>query len=150
MSLTFINEQYLFKGAAAELRTVIGESLEHEKSKELAKRLIDFVHDAEQQLREGERLPMSTEILESTFGLYKQLEGQHSKSGFTSLLACLPALLKPTTPAAVRTAFQNTSAKDVKAWVKKHFSSTVTSRRQSAHAEHKAAQKSATTQLTVT
>ena len=43
-----------------------------------------FVHDAEQQLRDGERLPMSTEILESTFGLYKQLERQHSKSGFTS------------------------------------------------------------------
>jgi hypothetical protein len=30
---------------------------------------------------------MSTEILESVFGLYKQLEGQQSRSGFTSLLA---------------------------------------------------------------
>jgi uncharacterized coiled-coil protein SlyX len=145
-SLTFINEQYLFKGAANALRSVIGDALEHDKSKDLAKRLVDFVHDAEQQLRAGERLPMSTEILESTFGLYKQLERQHSKSGFTSLLACLPALLKPTTPEAVREAFQRVSAKDVKVWVQKHFGSTVSSRRQAAYAEHKAAIKGATNQ----
>ena len=145
-SLTLINEQYLFKGAADALRNLIGDSLEHNKSKELAKRLIDFMHDAEQQLRDGERLPMSTEILESTFGLYKQLERQQSKSGFTSLLACLPALLKPTTPEGVSDAFHRVSAKDVNAWVKKHFGSTVTSRRNAAYAEHKAALKSATVQ----
>ncbi len=150
VSLTFINEQYLFKGAAESLRSVIGDSLEHDKSKQLAGRLIDFVHDAEQQLRDGERLPMSTEILESVFGLYKQLERQHSKSGFTSLLACLPALLKPTTPTGVIDAFGRVLAKDVQAWVKKHFGSTVTSRRTAAYAEHKTALKSATVQHTTT
>jgi len=149
-SLTFINEQYLFRGAAAALQNVIGDSLRHDQSKELAKRLINFVHDAEQQLRPGERLPMSTEILESTFGLYKQLERQHSKSGFTSLLACLPALLKPNTPEEVSKAFGRVSAKDVQAWVKKHFGSTVTSRRQAAYAEHKATFKSATIQHATT
>lgn len=150
VSLTFINEQYLFQGATDGLRNVIGDSLEHDKSKELARRLIDFVHDAEQQLHAGERLPMSTEILESVFGLYKQLEGQHSRSGFTSLLACLPALRKPTTPAGVIDAFGRVSAKDVKAWVEKHFGSTVTSRRNAAYAEHKAALKSATLQSAMT
>lgn len=146
VSLTFINEQYLFKGAADGLRSLIGDSLVHDKSKELARRLIAFVHGAEQHLRAGERLPISTEILESVFGLYKQLERQHSKSGFTSLLACLPALLKPTTPEGVSDAFIRVSAKDVKAWVTKHFGSTVTSRRNAAYAEHKAALKSATVQ----
>lgn len=150
VSLTFINEQYLFKGAADGLRSVIGDSLEHGKSKELARRLIDFVHDAEQHLRAGERLPMSTEILESVFGLYKQLERQQSKSGFTSLLACLPALRKPTTSEGVSNAFGRVSATDVKAWVKKHFGSTVTSRRNAAYAEHKAALKSATVQHAMT
>ena len=33
---------------------------------------------------------MSTEILESSFALYKQLEKQHSKSGFTGLLLAYP------------------------------------------------------------
>jgi len=145
-SLTFINTQHLFQGASDGLRSVIGDSLEHDKSQELAQRLVDFVQDAEQHLCDGERLPMSTEILESAFGLYKQLERQHSKSGFTSLLACLPALLKPTTAEGVREAFQRVSAEDVKTWVKKHFHSTVTSRRNAAYAEHKAALKSATVQ----
>lgn len=145
-SLTFINEQYLFKGAADDLRGVIGDSLRHDRSKELARRLIDFVRDTEQHLHDGERLPMSTEILESTFGLYKQLEGQHSKGGFTSLLACLPALLRPATPDLIREAFGRVSAKDVTAWVKSHIGSTVTSRRNAAYAEHKAALRSATVQ----
>jgi hypothetical protein len=149
-SLTFVNEQYLFRGASAALRTVIGDLLKHDKSKEVAQRLIDFVHAAEQQLREGERLPMSTEILESSFGLYKQLERQHSKSGFTSLLACFPALLSATTPASVTEAFGRVSSKDVTAWIATRFSTTVTTRRQSAYAEHKAALKSATLQQVTT
>ena len=145
-SLTFINEQGLFKGASSELRTVIGDQLEHATSKELAQRLIDFVARSEEPLGESERLPMSTEILESSFGLYKQLERQHSKSGFTSLLACLPALLKPTTPERVTAAFARTSAIDVTAWTKKHFPSTVASRRRAAYAEHNSALKRATTE----
>jgi hypothetical protein len=148
-SVTFINEHGLFQGAARELRAVIGEELEHGTTQELARRLIDFVAESEEALREGERLPLSTEILESTFGLYKQLEGQHSKSGFTSLLACLPALLKPTTPERVRAAFARTSAADVTAWTEEHFPSTVTSRRHAAYAEHQSAVKRATVKAVV-
>ena len=148
-SVTFINEQGLFKGASSELRAEIGDELEHATSKDLAQRLIDFVEESEEPLGEGERLPMSTEILESSFGLYKQLERQHSKSGFTSLLACLRALLKPTTPEDVTDAFIRTSAKDVTAWTKEHFRSTVTSRRHAAYAEHKSALKRATAEATV-
>ena len=143
-SVMSINEQGLFKGASRELRAVIGDELEHGTSKELARRLIDFVAEPEEPFREGERLPMSTEILESSFGLYKQLERQQSKSGFTSLLACLPALLKPTTPERVMNAFARTSAEDVNAWTQGHFPSPITSRRHAPYAEHRSALKRAT------
>ncbi len=148
-AVTFINEQGLFRGASRELRAVIGDELQHGTSKELSGRLIAFVAESEQPLREGERLPMSTEILESCFGLYKQLEGQHSKSGFTSLLASLPALLKPTTPERVMAAFARTSAEDVTGWTQEHFPSTVTSRRHAAYAEHQSALKRATAETAV-
>jgi len=148
-SVSFINQQGLFQGASAELRTVIGDRLEHSTSKALSDRLIDFVAESEELLHEGERLPMSTEIVESSFGLYKQLERQHSKSGFTSLLACLSALLKPTTPERVMAAFRRTSQQDVRKWTEKHFGSTVSSRRSAAYAEHKAAVKLATAEALV-
>lgn len=150
VSVTFINKHGLFKGAAQAMRAEIGDSLQHDKSKELAERLIAFVFDSEQPLRDGERLPMSTEILESSFGLYKQLERQHSKSGFTSLLACFPALLKPTTPELVTEAFGRVSRKDVQAWVDQHFHSTVSSRRRSTYSEHKNAKNGATAPAIVT
>ena len=146
-SVTFINEQGLFKGASLELRAAIVEELKHGTSKELAQRLIDFVAESEKPLRDGERLPMSTEILESVFGLYKQLERQQSKSGFTSLLACLPTLLKPTTPERVMKAFARTSAEDVTAWTREHFPSTLTSRRHAAYAEYRSALKRATAEM---
>lgn len=145
-SVTFINEQYLYQGASAALRAAIGDALQHDKSQAMAQRLIDFVHDSEQHLRAGERVPMSTEILESAFGLYKQLEGQQSKSGFTSLLACLPALLQPTTATEIQASFQRVSQADVDHWTKEHFGTTVTARRQAAYTEHKTATKRATDQ----
>ena len=77
--IKLINEQGLFRGAAEQFRAAVGPDLAHATSRQLADRLIDFVADAERHLKEGERLPMSTEILESSFGLYKQLERQHSK-----------------------------------------------------------------------
>ena len=143
-SLTFINQQGLYRGASGDLRSAIGEPLVHATSKEVAARLTAFVAEAEAPLREGERLPMSTEILESSFGLFKQLEGQHSKGGFTSLLASFPALLKPTTPEAVSEAFARVSHKAVKKWVKENLGSTLTSRRQAAYVEYKNAIKRAT------
>jgi len=137
-ALTFINEQHLFEGASEGLRKAIG-SLRYPTSREYAERLIAFVSEAEQHIRTDELLPMSTEILESAFGLFKQLERQHSKSGFTGLVACLPALLKPATPADVERAFQSKSAAEVKKWIQDRIPSTVTARRQAAHQEYKMA-----------
>jgi hypothetical protein len=146
-SVTFANEQGLYDDASAALRNEIAAfTLVHEQSKQLAERLIGFVAEAEQQLQPGERLPMSTEILESSFSLYKQLERQHSKGGFTSLLPTFAALLRPTTPAAVSNAFAQVSNKDVKQWVSEHLGTTLTSLRRDTYAEHANATKRATIQ----
>jgi len=145
-SVTFINEQGLYHGASAALRALIATSLVHETSKQLAERLITFVEKAEQELNEGERLPMSTEILESSFSLYKQLERQHCKGGFTSLLTTFGALLKPTTPAAVKKAFAKVSNQDVRQWVAENLGPTLTSRRRATYTEYANATKRATIQ----
>lgn len=151
---TFINEQGVFRGVARQLRRhlarVRSDILErdargHPRSKDaqtwrqVMAYLLRFVRQSEAQLAEGQRLPLSTEILESSFGLFKQLERQHSKGGFTSLLAAYGCLLRPATPESIREAFQRVGVKEVKAWIAKNLGQTVTAKRQIAYQEYQRA-----------
>jgi len=147
--LTFINEQGVFGGAAAQLDQQWS-GLHHQASRRLADQLRGVVADAEKLLKKGERLPMSTEILESTFGLYKQLERQHAQGGFTSLLASLPALLQKPTAEKVKQAFAKVSVKHVKKWVSANLGQTLTSKRLTTYGQFKHALKSATKRAVLT
>lgn len=133
--LRFINEQGLSCGVAEWLRAAFDATANGAASRQLADRLVAFVAAAETDLQPGERLPMSTEILESSFALYKQLEGQHSKGGFTSLLACFAALLKPATEESIRRSFSMVPVKRVREWTKTNLATTLTSKRQALYAE---------------
>jgi hypothetical protein len=97
--------------------------------------LLRFVRQSESQLAKGQRLPLSTEILESSFGLFKQLERQHSKGGFTSLLAAYGCLLHASTPESIRRDFAQVSVKDMRAWVSAKLGQTLASKRQTAYQE---------------
>jgi hypothetical protein len=129
-ALTFLNEHGLFRGAATQLKKLVAEHDGYPSSEKLIQALLKFVEGYESQLQARERLPMSTEILESCFAKYKQLEQQHSKGGFTSLLLVFPVLLRPTTAAEIASSMQRVKTKDVTAWKQKHLTTTLTSRRQ--------------------
>lgn len=132
--VTFINEQGLFHGATEELQECMSDT-SFSASTEVKRRLLEFVQESEELLSAGRRLPISTEILESSFGLYKRLERQHSKAGFTSLLAAFGSLLRPTTPQTIKRDFARVSVKQMRAWVIKNLGSTLTSKRQIAYNE---------------
>ena len=135
VSVTFLNEQGLFRGAADQLAIKLKSLPNCEDSVAVSDRLLAFVRQSEEKLAEGQRLPLSTEILESSFGLFKQLERQHSKGGFTSLLAAFGALLKPATPESIRRDFARVSVKQMRAWVTENLKTTLASKRQTAYAE---------------
>jgi hypothetical protein len=137
-------------GATEILRKKIGELRPGEAPQRVFDRMLVFSKQMESKLKPGERLPISTEILESTFGLYKSLEGQHSKGGFTSLLAAFPGLLRPATPESTAVALRKVSNKDVKAWTERKLGRTQTSRKCAAYAEHRKATRCATTDQTST
>lgn len=84
------------------------------KSRDLVQRTVTFIKDQERGLRRGQRLPFSTEIIESCFGCYKQLEGQHSKGGFTTLLPAFGALLREATAASIERDLQCAANADVR------------------------------------
>jgi len=147
--VTFANKQYLYRGASESLAEAIGE-LKHDKARELRNRLVNFVSESELTLQPDERLPMSTQLLESVFGLYKQVEGQHSKSGFTGLVSCIPMLLRKPTPMMVRESFAQVKMPHVEAWVKENIGTTLISLRRAACVEHRKAAKRATSELLLT
>ena len=136
-AVTFVNEQGLFRGAADRLAEILASLTMCETSRTVAERLLEFLRDHELKLTDDQRLPLSTEILESCFGLFKQLERQHSKGGFTSLLAAFGALLKPATADSVRQDFARVSVTQLRTWVSDNLGTTLASKRQTAYAECK-------------
>jgi hypothetical protein len=129
-TLTFLNQQGIFPGVVKEYQKVIAGSAKSPASQQLVKDTKALLCEYEKKLQPNERLRISTEILESAFSLYKQLEQQHSKSGFTSLLLTFPTLLCETTAKEVTDCFARVKVADVKAWTKEHLPNTLASQRQ--------------------
>jgi hypothetical protein len=131
-AVTWVAREGLFPGAAAALRQALPASPQHESSRELAAELVSFVESQSSTLREGERVPGSTEVLESCFGKYKALEKQHSRGGFTSLLLSFGALLGDVTAETLKSVFAHSPVKTVEAWLKTNLGTTLTAKRRAA------------------
>ena len=134
-TLTFLNQHGLFEGVVTAYQTLTADLGVCPASQQLVADMTALLTDYESQLQPGERLPISTEILESSFALYKQLEQQHSKNGFTNLLLTFPILLRETTAAEIITCFAAVKVADVKAWTQEHIPHTLTSKRQRLYRE---------------
>jgi hypothetical protein len=129
-ALTFLNTRGLFRGATQQLQKLLAKFQQRPLCRRLTQALVTFLQGYEDQLQARERLPLSTEILESGFAKYKQLEQQHSKGGFTSLLLTFPVLLGPTTAGEITARLPNVKTKDIQAWQQQYLPATLTSRRQ--------------------
>ena len=117
--------------------------LAHPSSTELADQLLAFVTRQSAPLRPGERLPGSSEVLESTFGKFKTLERDQSQGGFTSLILSLGTVLfqarhtQSATPLAglaqtVKHGLERCGMKTVLSWLAQNLASTVTAQRRTA------------------
>jgi hypothetical protein len=99
--------------------------------------LIDWTRRSSSRLGEGERAWLSTEILESLFGRFKQLERQHSKGGFTRLLAALPTLCLRVTGESVREGYRRVNSPQLREWIAETLGTTLKSRRNAAYHEYR-------------
>lgn len=144
-ALVFINLEGLLHGTSDRLRMLLegvvsDQTKRHEASDRVADLLVAFVERSEEQLGDGERAWLSTEILESLFGCFKRLEGQQSKGGFTSLLAALPSLCTLVDAACARTRLLQVTTTKLKQWVQETVGATLTVRRTTAYHEYATAQ----------
>ena len=129
ITVAFVNRQGIYRGMGRALRQDLPRTFVHESSRTLAKELMVFVCRQARQAKPGERLPGSTEVLESCFGKMKQLEKQQARGGFTSLLVSFGALLAETTTEAVKAAMQHSRTKEVYAWCKEQLGTTLFAQR---------------------
>jgi hypothetical protein len=131
-ALDIVHEQGYFLG------------MEHEFCKRIKhlstdQRCINFQNKIKTLLQiEGQKVPEgvnylgSSEILESLFGKFKDIEGNHASSGLTSMVLGIPALLGKLDETIVAKALAEVSVADVEKWIKKNMGQTFLSKRRQA------------------
>lgn len=138
-SLTWINTQGLESDTADQMRSGLAklQSDGCELSEKMTTELLATVEQSCGSVKAGERSWLSSESLESVFGLFKRREGQQSRSGFTGLLLSIPTLLRSWSASDVREGLKRTSTKEAEAWIKDNIGSTVWSKRAQAYRRFK-------------
>jgi len=131
--LDFVREEGLFAGAGDALQQTLQSLALTPTARRFAEELQAFVRDESAKAQPGERLPGTTEVLESCFGKLKSLEHEHSKSGFTGFVLSLCAVLGPTTAQVLQQAMQSTRTQDVWNWCHEHLGHSVQSQRKLAY-----------------
>lgn len=143
-TLAFTNQRGVYRGATDELikhLCELGLSLDS-LSQQVRDELVGTYRKCEDRLIQSphadKTLPVSTEVLESMFGRYKQLQRQHNRGSFTSLLAAFAALMKPSTPEDITRQFKSISNQDLKNWVKQaRLSNSTQAKKNAAYKEAK-------------
>jgi hypothetical protein len=111
------------------------------QGRHLASELIKFVRDQARKAKAGERLPGSTEALESCFGRFKTLEKDQAKGGFTSLILGFGTLFAAATIEKVMEAMRAVPTRAVREWCAEHLGQTLFSQRMEAFALARTAQQ---------
>ena len=115
--------------------------LKYPENRQFRHELLQFIRNQAIECRPNERLPGSSEVIESVFGKQKRLEGEQSKSGFTGLLLGIPAMVSELSTDLVRQALESTPVKAVIEWKAKYLGETVQGKRRQAfsacHGEQK-------------
>jgi len=94
-------------------------------ARDVAARLTTAVRVEGAQAEASESLVASTEVLESTFGRLKRLEGSYAGDGFTGLSLALGAILCDRSEEQVRAALDAVPKKEADGWVKRLLGTTV-------------------------
>lgn len=120
--LRFSNRQGVYRGASEDLKAYLENlNLEGKLVQQVYLQLIKVYWQCEQRLLASAcselRMCVSTEVLESTLGGFKRLQRQHTRGGFTSLLAALPTLMSKQTPEVVNNLLTKVTNKTWKQWV---------------------------------
>lgn len=116
----------------------------------LREKLLEFMRQQALRVSEVERLPGSSQVLESIIGKYKILQGEQGQFGATSMLLAIGAFVGRLTVGGIRTALQTINAGALKAWRQTNLGSTIQSQRKQAFRSPNCGTKPGSKQLLLT
>jgi hypothetical protein len=131
-TVVWVGEHGLYQRVVTDLELLLPRPQRYLSSERLADELFGFLAKQAKPVRAQQRVPASTEVLESCFGKFKVLERGHSKGGFTGLVLGFGALLAAPTLPQMRQAMQTSPTKDVRQWCHDHLGTTLRAKRQRA------------------
>jgi hypothetical protein len=129
--LGFVRRRGLYPGAGFDLAAAVPPA--PGLAGELREELIHFVRCESLKARFGERLPGTTEVVESCFGKLKGLEDGQSKGGFTGLILSLGAMVSDWTAETISEALERCRVRDVVDWCRQMLGRSVQSQRRQAY-----------------
>lgn len=92
-------------------------------------KILEILQLAENKISDTTHYLGSSEIIESLFGKFKRLEGDHASSGLTSLVLAIPALTGTLDDAMIKEALETVSIIDVEEWINDNMGQTHLSKR---------------------
>lgn len=121
-TLQFTNTRGVESGATEELKTRLTTlDLQSSIADKISRRLVQCYAENEEKLSRSKhaalRMPVSTEVLESSLGSFKAIQRHHNRGTFTTLLAIFPTLFQITTPEKIRRRLASVSTKNLRKWL---------------------------------
>jgi len=123
----FVKFQGIYRDCEIDLMELPTFEAETKQAKNVREDLLDFIAQEAKKAKGNERLLGSSEIIESVFGKYKQLEHDQSKSGFTGYLLSIAASVSTTTEDVIRKALETVRTKKVHEWFEENMGRSVQS-----------------------
>jgi hypothetical protein len=124
---SYLRREGISRDIVQELKPQLDAAVDAPMSARLCDELLTRLEEQSQQLDEAERLPASSEVLESLIGKYKHLQGEQSHQGLTSMILGLGALLTPNLRETIPLAQQTTHVADLRQWCTEKLGTTLQS-----------------------
>ncbi len=125
----YMRSNYLQSNSQKKLKAYLTAQLpelETPMAQAMQKQLLSFVGEQQSECYlPKERLPASSEVIESVIGKQKFIERDQSSNGFTGLVLVMGAIVSTLSDEIIKKAMTSVSTKDVIDWCKKQIGQSV-------------------------
>lgn len=132
-TLELIHQRGYFNGMMDEFAKYFTQRcISTERVSNFYKKILEQLKTIESKISKPIHYLGSSEVIESLFGKFKALEGDHASSGFTSLILAIPGLLGEMDKSIINAAMSEISTLDIKEWTNTNLGQTFLSKRKKA------------------